>query len=137
MLLKDPRRLPTLLKALFNLLWVQCVTLAGIVNSDNHVAVHPRMTKQVKAVVVAQLVERSLPTPEIHSSNPVIGGFIFTFICATNCIEKMKIQKMRIKQVKAMFDGAAFLCCQESSNPKNDVCQVQLLRYCFFIRMYY
>ena len=91
MLLKDPRRLPTLLKALFNLLWVQCVTLAGIVNSDNHVAVHPRMTKQVKAVVVAQLVERSLSTPEIHSSNPVIGGFIFTFICATNCIEKMKI----------------------------------------------
>ena len=26
-----------------------------------------------RAVVVVQLVERSLPTPEVHSSNPVIG----------------------------------------------------------------
>ena len=36
-------------------------------------------------VVVAQLVERSLSTPEVRGSNPVIGKFI--------CIEKMKIKK--------------------------------------------
>ena len=30
---------------------------------------------EVRAVVVVQLVERSLPTPEIHGSNPVIGKF--------------------------------------------------------------
>ena len=27
-------------------------------------------------MVVAQLVERSLPTPEIRASNPVIGNYI-------------------------------------------------------------
>ena len=29
------------------------------------------------AVVVTQLVERSLPTPEVHSSNPVIGKLFY------------------------------------------------------------
>ena len=35
------------------------------------------------AVVVAQLAERSLPTPEIRDSNPDIGNEIFidVFIC--------------------------------------------------------
>ena len=33
-----------------------------------------------KAVVVAQLVERSLPTPEIRGSNPNIGK-----VLSTNC----------------------------------------------------
>ena len=28
------------------------------------------------AVVVAQLVERSLPMPEVHGSNPVIGKIL-------------------------------------------------------------
>ena len=32
----------------------------------------------VRAVVVAQLVEWSLPTPEIHSSNPDIGKILST-----------------------------------------------------------
>ena len=40
-------------------------------------------------VVVVQLVERSLPTPEVRGSNPVIGKFI----CTINCIEKTKIKK--------------------------------------------
>ena len=31
-----------------------------------------------KAVVVAQLVEQSLPTPEIHGLNPNIGKFYIT-----------------------------------------------------------
>ena len=33
------------------------------------------------AVVVTQLVERSLPTPEVHGSNPVIGKLLYgTFV---------------------------------------------------------
>ena len=31
-----------------------------------------------RVVVVAQLVERSLPTPEIHGSNPNIGKILST-----------------------------------------------------------
>ena len=43
-------------------------------------------------MVVAQLVERSLPIPEIRSSNPDIGK-----ILSTNCtIEKAKIMKKRL-----------------------------------------
>ena len=40
---------------------------------------------QELAVVVAKLVERLLPIPEVHGSNPVIS----------NCIEKTKIKKKR------------------------------------------
>ena len=50
--------------------------------------------KYIGAVVVAQLVERSLPIPEVRGSNPVIGKklyWIFTVIC----IEKTKIKKKR------------------------------------------
>ena len=44
---------------------------------------------QSLAVVVTQLVERSLPTPEIQGLNPDIGK-----ILSTNCtIEKTKIKK--------------------------------------------
>ena len=44
------------------------------------------------AVVVAQLVEQSLPTTEIRGSNPDIGE-----ILSTNCaIEKTKIKKKRL-----------------------------------------
>ena len=42
-------------------------------------------------MVVAQLVERSLPTPEIGGSNPDIGK-----VLSTNCtLEKTKIKKKR------------------------------------------
>ena len=46
-------------------------------------------TKYSRAVVVAQLLERLLPTPEICGSNPDIGEMV-----STNCaIEKTKIKK--------------------------------------------
>ena len=47
-------------------------------------------------MVVAQLVERSLPTPEVRGSNPVIGKLL-SDIClfAVNCVEKTKIKKKR------------------------------------------
>ena len=49
-------------------------------------------SRQTKgALVVAQLVEQSVPTPEIRSSNPDISK-----ILSTNCtIEKMKMKKKR------------------------------------------
>ena len=46
-------------------------------------------------MVVAQLVERLLPTPEIHGSSPAIGKILFTINWIKNCIEKMKIKKKR------------------------------------------
>ena len=42
-------------------------------------------------MVVAQLVERSLPTQEVHGSNPVIGKTL-------NCFEKTKIKKKEAGQ---------------------------------------
>ena len=46
---------------------------------------------KLEAVVVGQLVERSLPTPEIRSSNPDISE-----ILSSNCkIEQTKINKKR------------------------------------------
>ena len=41
------------------------------------------------AVVVAQLVARSLPTPEIHGSNPFIGKIV-----STNCTIKIKTKML-------------------------------------------
>ena len=51
-----------------------------------------------QAVVVAQLVERSLPIPEVCSLNLVIGKNLFiywTFVFCQLCIEKTKITKKR------------------------------------------
>ena len=49
-------------------------------------------------MVVAQLVERSLPIPKVRNSNPVIGKIYIEplFICLLfNCIEKTNINKKR------------------------------------------
>ena len=47
------------------------------------------------AVFVAQLIEWSLPIPEIQSSNPVIGNFYILSSVFKNCIENTKIKKKR------------------------------------------
>ena len=50
------------------------------------------------AVGVAQLVERSLPIPEVHGLNPVIGKKLYlycTFVYCQLCIEKTKIKEKR------------------------------------------
>ena len=51
---------------------------------------------KIWAVVVAQLVERTLPIPEVWGSNPVIGKNLFiywTFVYCQLCIENTKIKK--------------------------------------------
>ena len=48
-----------------------------------------KQTNASEAVVVAQLVERSLPTPDVHGSNPVIGKLLYrTFICLLSTVLK-------------------------------------------------
>ena len=44
-------------------------------------------------MVVAQLVERSLPLQEVCSSNPVIGKKYIEHLITVNCVEKTKMKK--------------------------------------------
>ena len=44
-------------------------------------------------MVVAQLVERSLPIPEVCGSNPVIGKKLYGNLFTVNCIKKTNIKK--------------------------------------------
>ena len=46
-------------------------------------------------VVLAQLVERSLQTPEVRGSNPVMANFYIEHLFTENCKEKTKIKKKR------------------------------------------
>ena len=60
----------------------------------HHVLRGPR-GRRTKAEVVAQLVERSLLTPEIRGSNPVIGKILSTKFIKHCLAEKTKIKKKR------------------------------------------
>ena len=42
---------------------------------------------------MAQLVEQSVPIPEVRGLNPVIGKNYIENLFNVNCIEKMKIKK--------------------------------------------
>ena len=44
---------------------------------------------------MAQLVERSPPTPGVRSSNPVISKIYIEHLFTVNCIEKTKIKEKR------------------------------------------
>ena len=59
-----------------------------VINTSNR-------TGLIGAVVVAQVVERLLPKPEICSSNPVIGKMLSTNLSTYCIIEKTKIKKKR------------------------------------------
>ena len=54
----------------------------------------PRQTVCALAVVVAQLVERSLPTPEVRGSKPVIGKFYMEHLLST-ATKRRKEKKKR------------------------------------------
>ena len=47
-------------------------------------------------MVVVRLAERSLPTPDIRGSNPVIGNFIYYQLYQLSRIDKTKIKKKRL-----------------------------------------
>ena len=65
-------------------------------------------------MIVAQLVEQSLPTPEVRSSNPVFGKLLYrTFICFNvNCIEKTKINKKEAGNVTFSSFGEVIVAQQ-------------------------
>ena len=62
-------------------------------------------------MVVAQLIERSLPIPDIPSSNPLIGKILYwTF--TVNCIEKMRLKKKRPRMAHFYLKKFAVRCRQ-------------------------
>ena len=66
-------------------------------SKSTHTLVHSWTNKQIYevwAVVVAQLVERSLSIPEVHGLNLVIDKKLY-WTYTVNCIEKTKIKKKR------------------------------------------
>ena len=71
-------------------------------------------------MVVAQLEERLLATPEVRGSNPVICKLLY-YLYTVNCIEKTKIKLKRpgMDHLKGLFD-------ESSREPK--VCYIQTLR---------
>ena len=74
---------------------VQAATLKAAFNGHPP-SFNPQQKRFSGEVVVAQLVERSLPIPEVRGSNPVIGKNLYlylTFVYRQLCIEKMKIKK--------------------------------------------
>ena len=79
------------------------------------------------AVVVAQLVERSLPIPDVRGSNPVISKNLFihwTLVYCQLCIEKTKIKEKRPGM-------AHFLKKQKIKKGLFLVTYMPFLHYCF------
>ena len=60
-------------------------------------------------MVVAQLVERSLPTPEVRGWNPVISEILFT----VNCIEKTKLKIKRTGMANFFLKKVREIICRE------------------------
>ena len=57
-------------------------------------------------MVVAQLVERSLPIPEVRGSSPVIGKNLFIYLTFVYC--QLRIEKTKIKK-KGAGNGPCFI----------------------------
>ena len=68
------------------------------------------------AVVLAQLVEWSLPIPEVCILNPVIGNNLYIeHLFTVNCIEKTKIKNKeagngQFKKINANHAGSSIRC---------------------------
>ena len=67
-------------------------------NELNDIATEKYWCKKINlGVVVAQLTERSLPTPEIRSSNPNVDDKIFcTYLSVNSNPKKTKMKKKRL-----------------------------------------
>ena len=64
------------------------------------------------AVVVAQLVERSLPTPEMRRSNPDMGKILSTI----HIIEKTKIKKKEAGNGPSLKQDPILVITQKQRN---------------------
>ena len=68
---------------------IELTTSQGISSKyRNHHSTYKPAPKSLWAVVVAQLVERSLPISEVCGSNPVIGKNLYTYfehLFTVNC----------------------------------------------------
>ena len=56
------------------------------------------------AVVVAQLAKRSLPTPEVLVSNPVIGKVFIDYCLLSTVFKSRKKEKRPGKKYHLLFD---------------------------------
>ena len=61
------------------------------------------------AVVVAQLAEQSLPTPEDPGSNATIGNFYKEHLFAVNCLGKTKMKKRAQRMVDFSTSAIIFI----------------------------
>ena len=61
------------------------------------------------AVVMAQLVERSLPTPEVRGSNLVIGTLLY-YLYAINCIGNSKNEEKEAGNGPVYIDYLMHYC---------------------------
>ena len=71
------------------------------------------------AVVVAQLVERSLPIPDVRSLNPVIGKHLYWTLFTFNCIEKTKIKEKEAGN--GPFKKIPGRKCKQKNRPKKSM----------------
>ena len=66
-------------------------------------------------MIVDQMVEGSLPTPEVRGSNPVIGKLYLYYLYSVNCFEKTKIILRKVIDGKTKEIGQ----CRGNLQPKN------------------
>ena len=74
-------------------------------------------------MVLAQLAEQSLPTPELCSSKPNIGNLLFGMYLSANCYqEKTKINKKRLgmAHLKKTFLNLLHLKKLSAEDPQED-----------------
>ena len=65
----------------FSRIWTPLSTKILVSKRANNSKIKENNFKQERAVVVAQLVERSLPIPEVCGSNPVTGKNLLNLYC--------------------------------------------------------
>ena len=78
------------------------------------------LVKKKTLVVVAQLVERSLPIPELHGSNPVIDKIYIEHSLST-ALKRRKLRK-RGREWPIFLKKDTYLCSIKA-RPSNQNCQ--------------
>ena len=69
-----------------DLAYRECVCVSLSLHIFGNQWLHLQILAKIRAVVVAKLIERTLPIPEVSGSNPVIGKNIYrTFVYSHLC----------------------------------------------------